>query len=213
MSTKLQRNSRFFSIASLLLIVSFATVLSKRHALGNLEGTLPQTHPLSAGVRHTGSLASHPKPDQNLLFDPVLAYSTYLGGASSANYPLNSMLQVASVILTDAAGNLYVAGSTNSRSFPITPSVVEPNNPQKNLLGFLAKLDPTGQSLIFSTYIDGLSGVSQIAQPAARKPLLSQERVSLTISVLCINPTPAPLLLLCSQGASLSLSFRLAELA
>jgi hypothetical protein len=59
--------------------------------------------------------------------------------------------QSANVIVTDATGNLYVGGSTNSRSFPITPSVVEPNNPQKNFLGFVTKLDPTGSTLIFST--------------------------------------------------------------
>jgi hypothetical protein len=167
MNAKRRRNSWSFAIClsvSLLLVLGSATEPSKRHSLCNLEGTLPQTRLLSLAVHHT-PLASHPKPDQNLRFDPVLAYSTYLGGASSANYPFD-MLQVATVILTDAAGNLYVAGSTNSRSFPVTPSVVEPNNPQKNLLGFLAKLDPTGQSLIFSTYIDGISGVSAMAMDA-----------------------------------------------
>jgi hypothetical protein len=61
-------------------------------------------------------LATHPAPAQNLFFDPVLVYATYLDGASSANPPFD-ILQTANVILTDAAGNLYVAGSTNSRSF------------------------------------------------------------------------------------------------
>jgi Beta-propeller repeat len=103
-----------------------------------------------------------PAPEQNLLFDPVLVYSTYLGGASSANPPFN-LLQVATVILTDPSGNLYVAGSTNSRSFPVTAGVVESNNSQKNLLGFVAKLDPTGHTLLFSSYIDGIQGVTSMA--------------------------------------------------
>jgi hypothetical protein len=138
MNAKHRRNSWSFPICfsvSLLLLLGSATEPSKRHSLCNLEGTLPQTRLLSLAVHHT-PLASHPKPDQNLRFDPVLVYSTYLGGAFSANYPFD-MLQVATVIPTDAAGNLYVAGSTNSRSFPVTPSVVEPNNSQKNSLGFL----------------------------------------------------------------------------
>src|SRR6185437_4090455 len=116
-------------------------------------------------AQRTGHASFQPDTHKDLLFDPVLAYSTYLGGASSANYPFD-MIQVASVIVTDATGNLYVAGSTNSRSFPVTSSVVEPNNPQKGLLGFLAKLDPTGQTLLFSTYIDGISGVSAMALDA-----------------------------------------------
>jgi hypothetical protein len=154
----------FLSVA-LLLLIGFATVVSKRPALGNLEVLPPQNRPASLAARHTRPRVSHSVPDQNLLFDPVLVYSTYLGGPSSANYPFD-MLQVATVILTDASGSLYVSGSTNSRSFPVTISVVEPNNPQKNLLGFLAKLDPTGQSLIFSTYIDGISPVSAMAMDA-----------------------------------------------
>lgn len=137
---------------SLLLALTSARILSKH----------PRS-PVAADHRFSNVISS--TPTHNPIFDPVLVYSTYLGGASSANYP-SDMIQVATVILTDSAGNLYVAGSTNSRSFPVTAGVVEPNNPQKDLIGFLAKFNPTGQTLIFSTYIDGIGGVTAMALDA-----------------------------------------------
>jgi hypothetical protein len=101
------------------------------------------------------------------LFDPVLAYATFLGGPQVGS-PQGS--QGANVIFVDGPGNLYVAGDTNSDSFPVTAGVAQPNNPappQSGLfvypLGFLSKIDPTGQNLVFSTYIDGLVSVDALA--------------------------------------------------
>jgi hypothetical protein len=116
----------------------------------------PQRRLVSLNRAHTPSSATHLTPAQNLLFDPVLAYSTFLGGDDSA-FPDGTPAQYAAVVFVDGPGNLYVAGQTNSANFPVTPGVVEPKN---SGAGFLSKLDPTGQTLIFSTYIDGLQGVS-----------------------------------------------------
>ncbi len=74
-----------------------------------------------------------------------LVYSTYLGGSS---------YDVGLSIAVDAAGNAYVAGFTGSTDFPTTPGGVQ------TALGgtedaFVAKLDPTGASLIYSTYLGG----------------------------------------------------------
>ena len=96
------------------------------------------------------------------IFDPVVAYSTFLGGSTYC-----CLLQQASAMFVDAAGNVYVGGASNALNFPTTPNVVQPTNPfisdQSGIYaGFLAKIDPTGQTLIFSTYLGGLSGVSSL---------------------------------------------------
>jgi uncharacterized protein (TIGR03437 family) len=79
-----------------------------------------------------------------LVIDPVLSYSTYLGGASN---------DAALAVTTDASGNIYVAGHTASLNFPL-------RTPYEDTLGggndaFVMKLDPTGSRLIFSTYLGG----------------------------------------------------------
>ncbi|MBI2891057.1 MAG: DUF11 domain-containing protein [Nitrospirae bacterium] len=72
-------------------------------------------------------------------------FSTYLGGSAADS---------AAGVALDAQGNVYVAGSTWSADFPIAGS------PYQDLLsgltdGFVSKLDPTGSSLIYSTYFGG----------------------------------------------------------
>jgi len=83
-----------------------------------------------------------------LVIDPVLVYSSFLGGSQA-----NSISRIA----TDAAGNTYVAGYTASGDFPAAPT------PTSNTFGsgpasrgaFVAKIDPTGSSLIYTTYLSG----------------------------------------------------------
>ncbi len=80
-----------------------------------------------------------------LVIDPVLSYSTYLGGgASSAAYGID----------IDAAGNIYVCGTTASTDFPDT-------NAYQGTFGggdwdaFVTKFAADGQSLLYSTYLGG----------------------------------------------------------
>jgi hypothetical protein len=79
-----------------------------------------------------------------LVIDPVLLYSTYLGGN---NYDFGTGIAV------DSAGNAYVAGLTNSPNFP-TQNALQP------ALGsaydiFVAKYNTGGNGLIYSTYLGG----------------------------------------------------------
>ncbi len=79
-----------------------------------------------------------------LTIDPYLTYSTYLGGEAG---------DTGSRIATDAAGNIYVDGATDSLAFPL-------HNPIQPILGwqdaFVTKLTPDGSTLLFSTYLGGL---------------------------------------------------------
>ncbi len=74
----------------------------------------------------------------------VLLYSSYLGGSKQ---------DFGTGIKVDTTGNIYVGGYTNSIDYKIQ------NAYQENLLGiqnaFITKLDSSGTSLIFSTYLGG----------------------------------------------------------
>jgi len=82
-----------------------------------------------------------------------LVYLTYLGGAGD---------DFATSIAVDAGGNAYITGGTNSRNFPITTSAIQTTFAgygDSDLLAagdaFVAKLSPTGNQLLYSTYFGG----------------------------------------------------------
>jgi len=80
-----------------------------------------------------------------------LVYSTYLGG-SYIDYMFNGT-DYGTGIAVDLRGNAYVTGSTNSRDFPTKDAF------QSNISGrhasFVTKLNPTGNRLVYSTYLGG----------------------------------------------------------
>jgi hypothetical protein len=85
---------------------------------------------------------------KTLVIDPVLSYSTYLGGTGSEVFP---------TVAVDSGFNIYVAGSTNSPTFPGTSST---SYLQQLVTGatanvFVSKLDAAGTTVIFSTYLGG----------------------------------------------------------
>jgi hypothetical protein len=82
-----------------------------------------------------------------LIIDPALFYSTYLGGSS-----FDSGFGIA----VDASGNGYVTGQTNSTNFPTTMGTFQ-TTLDGSLDAFVAKLDPTGSALVYSTYLGGSS--------------------------------------------------------
>jgi hypothetical protein len=73
-----------------------------------------------------------------------LLWNTYLGGAQ---------LDSGSGVGVDAAGNVYVAGETQSTDFPLVNAF---QTSQKGAAsGFVTKLDPTGQKILYSTLLGG----------------------------------------------------------
>lgn len=79
----------------------------------------------------------------------TLLYSTYLGGSSGDN---------ANGIALDGSGNAYVVGQTTSSDFPLGAAPIQSTNPSGD--GFVTKINSTGSSLLYSTYIGGTSGPS-----------------------------------------------------
>ena len=78
---------------------------------------------------------------QVLRIDPVLSYSA----------PQDALIKA---IAVDASGNSYLAGSTSSANFPTTPGAFQPSRGGA-ADAVIAKLDPTGSTLLFATYLGG----------------------------------------------------------
>ncbi|HKG78743.1 MAG TPA: SBBP repeat-containing protein, partial [Pyrinomonadaceae bacterium] len=83
-----------------------------------------------------------------LVIDPVLSYSTLLGSGGG---------DIASGIAVDSQGSAYVTGTTDSSNFPTTSGAFKSTSPRGV---FVTKLDPTGSSLVYSTYLSGENGSS-----------------------------------------------------
>jgi hypothetical protein len=80
-----------------------------------------------------------------LVIDPVLAYSSYLGGSGDDG---------SEGIAVDAAGNAYVTGGTASIDFP-TANSVQSTNHGGVLDAFVTKFNADGTALVYSTYLGG----------------------------------------------------------
>lgn len=84
----------------------------------------------------------------------VLLYLTYIGGSRD---------DFVSAMVVDSAGDAYLTGATTSPDFPTTPGAFQTqfggagNNGPTIRSGdaFVAKLNPTGNKLLYSTYLGG----------------------------------------------------------
>jgi hypothetical protein len=81
---------------------------------------------------------------QTLVIDPVLSYSTLLGGTNS-----NAVTGLA----VDASGDVYVAGSTASYDFPVSGAFQNSTGGGND--AFVAKLNSSGNGLVYCTYLGG----------------------------------------------------------
>src|SRR5205085_4579760 len=102
---------------------------------------------------------------RELVIDPTLVYSTYLGGSTDAD-PFNGTQPPGSAtnepigIAVDASGNAYIAGTTSATDFPVTAgaydttengSTCSPHSGQCQS-GFITKINASGSALVYSTY-------------------------------------------------------------
>jgi len=89
-------------------------------------------------------------PHHNLVIDPTLLYSTFLGG-SAGNDRYRSNGEVATGVAADASGNSYVTGYTVSSDYPITPGAFHTS--VSGWIAFVSKLDAAGSALVYSAYL------------------------------------------------------------
>ena len=81
--------------------------------------------------------------------DGKLEFATLIGGSKREHH---------TTIIVDEAGYIYIAGGTHSSDFPVTPGSYDTSfNGEGVWAGdvYLAKLNPTGTDIIFSTFIGG----------------------------------------------------------
>ena len=122
-----------------------------------LAGSEPrrEAHPVNVNYvldsrrRVTFRLGSY-DPHQTLIIDPVLNYSSYVGGSNFDYF---------TSIAVDSSGSAYLAGYTNSADFPTTSGTLQTTcaGSCTTYDAFVTKLDPTGSTLIYSTYLGGSS--------------------------------------------------------
>ena len=83
---------------------------------------------------------------RELVIDPTLIYSTYLGGSTGESV---------AGIAADSTGAVYVTGSTVSTDFPVTAGSYKATDPDGRSAVFVTKLNSSGSALLYSTYLGG----------------------------------------------------------
>ena len=87
-------------------------------------------------------------PSRPLVVDPVLVYSTYLGGSGdeTEDFPRPR-------VAADASGAVYMTGWTTSANFPTAAALRPALGGARD--AFVAKFNPAGSALVYSTYLGG----------------------------------------------------------
>ncbi len=99
---------------------------------------------------------------RELVIDPQLVYSSYLGGSTQVSVPYGMAL--------NSAGEIYLTGITYAVDYPTTPGVLFPHCPASTpnidtkcgasslSAAFVSKISADGKTLIYSTYLGGSGG-------------------------------------------------------
>ena len=100
------------------------------------------------GAREVGFEIGNYDVNKPLVIDPVLSYSTYIGGAAS---------DTGQSVAVDSTGRAYLAGVTTSDelTFPIENAF---QGSQIDTLGFVTKLNPAGNDVLYSTFLGFSNG-------------------------------------------------------
>ncbi len=111
---------------------------------------------------HVAFALGHYDTRHPLVIDPIFSYSTYLGGTGGANSGGANSGDNGLTIAVDGAGAAYVTGYTASNNFPLANAAsayqVRNRGGSGNDTVFVAKLNPAGTALVYSTYVGGTGG-------------------------------------------------------
>jgi hypothetical protein len=112
-----------------------------------------------------------------LIIDPILRYSTLIGGTNAIDFDGNAAAATTSVagMTVDGQGNVYLAGTASATDFPTTTGAFSRNagadcergaSACASSSGFVTKLNSAGSGLVYSTYINSASngvGINALA--------------------------------------------------
>lgn len=125
-------------------IVQMKKPLIYQELAGGNKVSVPGEFVLLA-AHDVGFVVSEYDTSKQLVIDPILTYSSYLGGNGSDN---------GLSIAVDSEGNAYVTGFTGSSDFPTTSGVYQSELGAGAVQNaFVTKFNPTGNALIYSTYL------------------------------------------------------------
>jgi hypothetical protein len=108
----------------------------------------------------------------------ALIYSTFIGGSGGPRTGLGACISAAGnggnqdgafAVTVDAGGDAYIAGTAISSDFPVTQGAFQTKNngaATQTYNAFVAKLNPAGSALIYSTFLGG-SGLPQCGSETA----------------------------------------------
>ncbi|MHA1960398.1 MAG: SBBP repeat-containing protein [Candidatus Thorarchaeota archaeon] len=135
----------------------------------------------SGNLYMTGTTSSPDFPTLNALFENSTSqdcfvlkmdstgeplFSTFIGG-SNTTLRFQTPDDIGNGIAVDTTGNIYVAGNTRSDNFPTVNELYSVSDNHDQLRGnysddtgdiFVLKLNPSGSSLVYSTYFGGTEG-------------------------------------------------------
>ncbi len=145
--------------------------------IGREEKAVPGRF-IQRGKNRVGFALGDYDRSQTLIIDPVLAYSTYLGGTGEEACSVIAPTVISPItidgiasppsgcpaVAVDSSGNIYIAGATTSTDFP-NPTKSPTLNGSSD--AFIAKINPTAPSGTLSYFIRPIWGVA-----AARRRLV-----------------------------------------
>lgn len=138
---------RVDSIGDLVLTVGASEVRLQKPRAYQLDGEQEREIPIRYRVhgRKVSFTLGKYNRHQELVIDPVLTYSTYLGSTGG---------DTAFSVVVDSSGDAYVTGVTASANFPVTSSVYQTTNAGDGDV-FVTKFNPAGSGVLFSTFLGG----------------------------------------------------------
>ncbi len=114
----------------------------------------------------------------------TLQYVTLLGDGLSSDPGDDLAASIAACVAVDSAGGACIFGQTSATNFPVTTNAPQPNYGGGNWDAFVAKLDPTGTTLRYATYLGG-SGSEDMREPV----YASQGYIYPTLAGLALDPS------------------------
>ena len=118
-----------------------------------------------------------------LVIDPTFVYSGVIGGGTDYNYAYG--------IATDSAGNAYITGGTYASDYPTVNAAFSKWSGDED--GFVTKINPSGTTVLYSTYIGGSSAdlFSGIAVDSTGAACVTGYSASPDFPVTNSSPAPA----------------------
>jgi uncharacterized protein (TIGR03437 family) len=136
---------RLDSNGGLVITTGASQIVQHRPVLYQSTGRVAGGYRLHRGNRVTFDIAKYDRL-KPLIIDPVLSYSTYLGGSGNDG---------AFAIAVDATGNAYVAGASWSPDMQPGSGLGAPSAAGAPPNAFVAKLNPAGTELLYLAYLGG----------------------------------------------------------